>query len=80
MEVSVLGPGCRNCVLLKNRVGEALVLLGVDARVGTMTDPDEIVALGVMATPGLLVNGSVVVSGKVPTTQALVELLQASGR
>lgn len=75
----MLGPGCRNCVLLKNRVGEALVLLGVDARVGTMTDPDEIAALGVMATPGLLVNGSVVVSGKVPTTPALVAFLRASG-
>jgi small redox-active disulfide protein 2 len=78
MEISVLGPGCRNCALLEKRVDEALQRLGVQATVTKVTDYDEILALGVMATPGLVINGSVVLSGKVPTTSALTEIISAN--
>jgi small redox-active disulfide protein 2 len=77
MEISVLGPGCRNCALLEKRVDEALERLGVQATVTKVTDYDEILALGVMATPGLVINGSVVLSGKVPTTSAIAEMISA---
>jgi small redox-active disulfide protein 2 len=77
MEISVLGPGCRNCALLEKRVDEALERLGVKATVKKVTDYDEILALGVMATPGLVINGSVVLSGKVPTTSAIAEIIAA---
>jgi small redox-active disulfide protein 2 len=78
MEISVLGPGCRNCALLEKRVDEALERLGLQATVTKVTDYDEILALGVMATPGLVINGSVVLSGKVPTTSALTEIISAN--
>jgi len=77
MEISVLGPGCRNCALLEKRVDEALERLGVKATVKKVTDYDEILALGVMATPGLVINGTVLLSGKVPTTSAIAEIIAA---
>ena len=77
MEISVLGPGCRNCALLEKRVDEALERLGVQAPVTKVTDYDEILALGVMATPGLVINGTVLLSGKVPTTSAIAEMISA---
>jgi small redox-active disulfide protein 2 len=77
MEISVLGPGCRNCALLEKRVDEALERLGVSATVTKVTDYDEILALGVMATPGLVINGTVLLSGKVPTTSAIAEMISA---
>jgi small redox-active disulfide protein 2 len=77
MEISVLGPGCRNCALLEKRVDEALERLGVQATVTKVTDYDEILALGVMATPGLVINGTVLLSGKVPTTSAIAEMISA---
>jgi len=39
-------------------------------------DPMEIVAHGVLSTPGLVVDGAVVSSGRVPSVRALVELLR----
>jgi small redox-active disulfide protein 2 len=77
MEISVLGPGCRNCALLEKRVGEALERLGLQATVTKVTDYDEILALGVMVTPGLVINGTVLLSGKVPTTSAIAEMISA---
>jgi small redox-active disulfide protein 2 len=77
MEISVLGPGCRNCALLEKRVDEALERLGIQATVTKVTDYDEILALGVMATPGLVINGTVLLSGKVPTTSAIAEMISA---
>jgi hypothetical protein len=42
-----------------------------------VTDCDEILALGFMATPGPVVNGTVLLSGKVPTTSAIAEMISA---
>lgn len=75
MKITVLGPGCRNCALLEKRVRDALAELGIEAEVNKVTDYDEILAWGVLATPGLAVDGRVVISGKVPTTSAIAELI-----
>lgn len=75
MDIKVLGPGCRNCVTLERRTHEALEGLGITAEVAKVTDPGEIVGYGVMATPGLVVDGEVVVSGKVPSVRELTGLL-----
>jgi small redox-active disulfide protein 2 len=75
MDVKVLGPGCRNCGLLEERTREALDTLGLQAEIGKVTDPMEIVAYGVLSTPGLVVDEEVVVSGRVPTARQLAELL-----
>ena len=44
-----------------------------------MTDYAEIAAYGVMQTPALVIDEQVVVSGKVPVTRALRELIEAAG-
>jgi small redox-active disulfide protein 2 len=75
MDIKVLGPGCRNCALLEARTREALADLGRDATIGKVTDFAEIAAYGVMRTPALVVDGQVVVSGKVPTARRLSALV-----
>ena len=75
MDIKVLGPGCRNCEMLEARTREALDALGLEAEISKVTDPMDIVAYGVMATPGLVVDDQVVASGKVPTARKLTELL-----
>lgn len=75
MKITVLGPGCRNCALLEKRVRDALAELGIEAEVNKVTDYGEILAWGVLATPGLAVDGRVVISGKVPTTSAIAQLI-----
>jgi small redox-active disulfide protein 2 len=75
MRVKVLGPGCRNCRSLEARTREALADLGVPAEIDEVTDYAEIAGYGVMRTPGLVVDDEVVVSGRVPTTSELRQLL-----
>ena len=76
MKIEILGPGCRNCALLEKRVLEAIETLGVEATVVKVVDYDEILAKGVMATPGLVIDGQVVLSGKVPTTRAIQDMVR----
>jgi small redox-active disulfide protein 2 len=54
---------------------EAVAKLGIEAHVGHVTDIKEIMARGVMATPGLAVNGKVVSAGRVPKASEIVSML-----
>lgn len=75
MQIKILGPGCRNCVTLERLTRDAVSELGLEADIVKVTDYGEIASLGVMSTPGLVVDGQVVLSGHVPTPRALRELL-----
>jgi small redox-active disulfide protein 2 len=77
MEIKVLGPGCRNCVTLERVTREAAESLGLDVEVEKVTDYAAIVGYGVMSTPGLVVDGEVVLSGRVPTAAHVREILQS---
>lgn len=75
MDIKVLGPGCNNCMTLEARTREALDDLGRDATIEKVTDTARIMGYGIMSTPGLVVDGHVVVSGRVPSVRQLTELI-----
>ncbi|WP_062134123.1 thioredoxin family protein [Demequina aestuarii] len=77
MTITILGPGCRNCITLEKITREAIADLGIDADVEKVTDYAAIARYGVMSTPGLVVDGEVVLSGRVPTVAHVRELLAA---
>ena len=77
MEIKVLGPGCRNCVTLERVTREAAEALGLDVEIEKVTDYAAIVGYGVMSTPGLVVDGEVVLNGRVPTSAQVREILEA---
>jgi small redox-active disulfide protein 2 len=77
MIVKVLGPGCTNCRNLERVTREALDALGLEAVVEKVTDYPTIVGYGVMATPALVVDERVVLSGRVPTVTEVREVLSA---
>jgi small redox-active disulfide protein 2 len=64
--IEVLGSGCPNCRKLEANAREAVAMAGVEAEVRHVTDPREIVARGVMSTPGLVIDGRVVSTGRIP--------------
>lgn len=78
MHIKILGPGCANCERLETRTREALDILDLDASVEKVTDYAQIAAYGVMRTPGLVVDEALVVSGRVPSTREIGELLAAA--
>ncbi len=75
MDIKVLGPGCKNCVALEARTREALAGLGQEATIEKITEHGEIMTYGIMATPGLVVDGQVVVAGRVPSVKQLTGIL-----
>lgn len=78
LDIKVLGPGCKNCVMLDKITKDAVAELGLDATIEKVEDYAEIAAYNIMSTPGLVINGEVVVSGRVPTPRHVKELLQAA--
>jgi small redox-active disulfide protein 2 len=76
MKIQVLGTGCRKCNQLYGNVQQAVAELGVDATVEKVTDLNDIMAFGVMVTPALAIDGRVKASGKVPTAEAIKEMIQ----
>lgn len=75
MQIKILGPGCRNCVNLEKATRAALDELGLTADVIKVTDYADIAAHGIMSTPGLVVDGTVLVSGRVPKAAEIKKLL-----
>ncbi len=66
MDIKVLGSGCHNCQALERETVNALAEMDIAANVEKVTDFMKIAEYGVLATPALVVNGRVKVSGRVP--------------
>ena len=73
--IQVLGPGCQKCKMLAERTEQAARELGLEYEIEKITDINEIIATGVMATPALAVNGAVKFFGHVPTVNRIKEYL-----
>ena len=78
MIIKILGPGCNNCKNLERATREALDQLGLDATVEKVDDYPAIMGYGIMATPGLVVDDKVLVSGRVPKPAEIKQLLTAA--
>ncbi len=76
MVVKVLGSGCKNCKRLEQNVVEALSNLDLEAEVIKVTDFKDIMAYDILATPALVVDEKVVLSGQVASVEKLEELFK----
>ena len=75
MNILVIGPGCSRCKTLAQLTEQAVKELGVTAEINKVTDLKQIMALGVMMTPALAVNGNIKVAGRVPSVEDIKKLL-----
>lgn len=72
MNIKILGTGCPKCKLLEEHVRNAVESAGIPATVEKVTNINEIISYGIMATPGLVINGKVVSTGKVLSKEEIV--------
>lgn len=79
MEIKIIGAGCDTCGRLYDYACQAVAELGLDAKVEKVEDLVEIVKLGVMTAPAMLVDGKMVVGGQVPGVKKLVKILRDCG-
>jgi len=71
LNIKVLGGGCANCINLEKLCKQVITENSLEAEIEKVTDYKDIMSYGIMSTPGLVVNGKVVHSGKLPTKSTL---------
>lgn len=77
IKVEVLGTGCKKCQQLEANAKEAIAALNLDAEVVHIKDPMQIAERGVMKTPALVVNDTLVSQGQVVTPEQIKTYLTA---
>jgi len=75
-KILILGPGCPNCKRLADLTERVARELGIEFELHKVTEITQITAFGIMATPGLVVDGEVLVSGRVPSEAEVKKLLE----
>lgn len=75
MEIKILGTGCPKCKTLEKVTKEAVTEAGITATIEKVEDIVKIMEYRVMHTPGLVINGKVVLSGQVPNIKQVKEIL-----
>lgn len=75
MDIKVLGTGCPKCKALEKAVNKSISELHIQADVSKVEDIMQIMQYGVMQTPALVINGKVVLSGRLPNEKELKSIL-----
>lgn len=76
MEIKILGPGCPKCETVEKRVRNVLAELGIAAEVEKVSDIRKMMPYGIQATPGLIINGRIVSSGRIPRVEDIKAWIQ----
>lgn len=71
LNIKVVGSGCPSCQKLEAMCREIIDEKNVVAEIEKITDVNQFANLGIMMTPGLLLNNKVVSSGKIPLKSTL---------
>ncbi len=75
MEIKILGPGCAKCKTLEQLTKDVVSKNGIDATITKVEDIMEIMKFNIMTTPALVIDGKVVMKGRIPSAEELKQLL-----
>ena len=73
--IQILGTGCPKCRKLAENAEAAAKELELEFEIEKVADINEMMKLGVMMTPALVVDGEVKVVGKVPSPDEIKQML-----
>ena len=74
-DIKILGAGCDKCSRLYEMAVEAVRLTGTDAKITKVSSMSEIIALGVMTTPAIVINGQIMTTGRVPDLDEIKKMI-----
>ncbi|MDF1572657.1 MAG: thioredoxin family protein [Bacteroidales bacterium] len=75
MEIKVLGTGCPKCKTLEKSTRNVVAEMGIEADISKEEDIMKIMEYGIMHTPGLVINGKVVASGRLPSSKEIEQFI-----
>jgi len=71
LNIKVVGPGCLNCNRLEQMCRNIVEENNLEANIEKISDLNKFAELGILMTPGLIINNKVISSGKVPVKGTL---------
>jgi small redox-active disulfide protein 2 len=80
LNIKVVGSGCPNCQKLAALCSEVIEENNISAEIEKVTDINTFADLGILVTPGLLIDNKVVSWGKIPAKSLLTEWITEAGR
>jgi len=80
LHIKVVGSGCANCQRLAQMCQEVIIEEELEGYVEKVTDINKFAELGVMLTPGLIVNDKLLSSGKMPVKNTLSHWLKEAAK
>jgi small redox-active disulfide protein 2 len=80
MKIEILGMGCPKCKQLFTNAEAAVKDLNIQAEISKVTEIDKIIDYGVMITPALAVDGTVVSAGKVLSKEEIKKFILKDGK
>ncbi len=75
MKIEILGTGCTKCKELEAKAIQAVAQSGKFAQVEKVEDITKIMEYQVMSTPGLVIDGEVLSTGKVLSVDEIIDLI-----
>ncbi len=75
MKIEILGTGCAKCKALEENAKQAVAKSGKFAQIKKVEDITKIMEYGVMSTPGLVIDGKVVSTGKLLSVDEIIGLI-----
>ncbi|MDO8208760.1 MAG: thioredoxin family protein [Gallionella sp.] len=73
--IKVLGTGCANCKTTMKLIEDAARERGIEIQLEKIEEIQDIIAYGVISTPGVVVDGKVVHAGGVPARDKIAQWL-----
>ncbi|MFN2380514.1 MAG: thioredoxin family protein [Bacteroidales bacterium] len=77
IKIVVLGTGCPKCKTLEKLVRDTVAQLGIESEVTKEEDIMKIMEYGILHTPGLVINGRVVASGRIPSAKEITGFIES---
>jgi len=74
-EIIIIGNNCPYCIRLEKLCREVVAENQLEASIKKITDLNEFGKYGIMLTPGLVINGKLVLQGKLPVKHTLAHWL-----
>jgi small redox-active disulfide protein 2 len=80
MEIKILGPGCPRCQEVEKKTIDVLAALSIAADVQKITDIKKIMEYKIVATPGLIINGKIKCSGRIPSKEEIKKWIEEESK
>ncbi len=75
-QIKILGTGCSKCKQTEAIVKQVVAQMGIEATIEKVEDIEKIMEYNVLTTPALVIDGQIMVKGRVPGAEEVKTFLQ----